>query len=512
MATHELSRFKALAPVVTSKDDRQSNPDYQYWRNFQFPVTIKEYGAVTHVSFQPGKPNYFAVSASSRVQLYDPTTDQTVKTFSRFHDTVYSANFRSDGKLLITGNEDAQLRLFDVEGRVPLRIFKGHKRPVRVANFCCDLKRVFSVSDDKSLRIWDIASENMVKKYELHEDYARAACSIKSSADLLVTGSYDHTVKLVDIRTSSGNVVTMNHGAPVESVLAFPSGSILLSAGGNTIKIWDVLQGGKLVGNISHHHKTITCMSFNHDMTRLLSGGLDRHVKIYDIADYKVVHNIDYPGSILSLALSEGDKTLAVGMADKMLSIRHRRQGMADDEPKLDVKLKKSQDKLLVKSLNFKPDAQDVVIDHHKRTLLTGYEQQLKKFNHSKALDEAFRPEILQNHPEVTVAVIEELMRRKTINAALAGRRENQLIRILKFLSRHITNPSFSSVLIDVANYIVNIYAKEVTDPTEAVTNQFRRLKHLIKREREYQESMSKLSGCLEAIINSHSLVNVSSM
>ena len=39
--------------------------------------------------------------------------------------------------------------------------------------------------------------------------------------------------------------------------------------------MWDMLQGGRLLANVSNHHKAITCMNFNHDYTRVLSGSLD---------------------------------------------------------------------------------------------------------------------------------------------------------------------------------------------------------------------------------------------
>ena len=43
-------------------------------------------------------------------------------------------------------------------------------------------------------------------------------------------GSYDHTVRMFDTRT---NITSMavNHGCPVESILVFPSGALLISAG-----------------------------------------------------------------------------------------------------------------------------------------------------------------------------------------------------------------------------------------------------------------------------------------
>lgn len=47
---------------------------------------------------------------------------------------------------------------------------------------------------------------------------------------VLFAGSYDHTVKLFDARTKS-SVMTIEHGHPVESVLLFQSGGLLVSAG-----------------------------------------------------------------------------------------------------------------------------------------------------------------------------------------------------------------------------------------------------------------------------------------
>jgi len=37
---------------------------------------------------------------------------------------------------------------------------------------------------------------------------------------------------------------------------------------------------------------------------RILSGSLDRHVKIYDTETYKTLHTLDYPNAILSIGIS----------------------------------------------------------------------------------------------------------------------------------------------------------------------------------------------------------------
>ena len=49
-----------------------------------------------------------------------------------------------------------------------------------------------------------------------------------------------------------------------------------LFSGGQTVKVWDALTGGKLITTLSNHHKTITSLGFCSNYQRLLSGGLDR--------------------------------------------------------------------------------------------------------------------------------------------------------------------------------------------------------------------------------------------
>jgi len=43
-------------------------------------------------------------------------------------------------------------------------------------------------------------------------------------------GSYDHTVRLFDTRCKT-SVLRIDHGSPVESVVMFPGGGVVASAG-----------------------------------------------------------------------------------------------------------------------------------------------------------------------------------------------------------------------------------------------------------------------------------------
>ena len=73
-------------------------------------------------------------------------------------------------------------------------------------------------------------------------------------------------------------MLALNHGAPVEDLLLFPSGGTCVSCGSNWVRVWDLLAGGKLLLAFSNHQKTITSLCFDGGCERLLSAGLDKSV------------------------------------------------------------------------------------------------------------------------------------------------------------------------------------------------------------------------------------------
>lgn len=203
--------------------------------SLQPPVLVKEFGPIDYIDFSPVEPHYFTVTCSVRVQVYNPITKLGVKTYSRFKEAAYGGCFRRDGKLLCAGGEEAVVRLFNIGSNNMLRLFAGHKAAVHRAFFTADDLHIASFSDDKSVILWDIPSEKQVVSFNEHSDYVRAGAVSPVSTDVLVSGGYDKIIHMYDTRTSK-KILSVNHDAPVESLLFLPTGGIFLSAGSIYIK------------------------------------------------------------------------------------------------------------------------------------------------------------------------------------------------------------------------------------------------------------------------------------
>lgn len=102
-----------VTPVKAPVLPKQTTPEQRYWRSYSSTQLVKEHNAVTHIAFNPQHPHDFAVTSSTRVQVFSSRTRQVIKTFSRFKDVVHSATFRQDGKLLVAGDATGLVSVYD---------------------------------------------------------------------------------------------------------------------------------------------------------------------------------------------------------------------------------------------------------------------------------------------------------------------------------------------------------------------------------------------------------------
>ena len=126
-------------------------------------------------------------------------------------------------------------------------------------------------------------------------------------------------------------------------------------------------------------------------------------------------------------------------MSDGLLSFRDRKKHDFENKNKqLGSKNKGFNPYKYVSPAVFTTSATDHLILHEARPYLKSYDKQLKKFNSTKALDEALSLKTRVHSPQVTIGVMQELIRRGTIKAALAGKSEKSLGILIKFIQRYI--------------------------------------------------------------------------
>ncbi|KAL1528995.1 hypothetical protein AB1Y20_010316 [Prymnesium parvum] len=269
------------------------------------------------------RPSLFSAEGAQRRQYGQPLTlslkaaPTHVECFPVSpHDVAVACSLRSTSSTRST--------LFALGSRAVMRTFHGHSRAVHAARFSPHGPQLYTASDDATAKCWDVVAEAQVRCFEGHTDFVRSAAAGGGAAQLLLTGSYDHTVVLWDVHAAGGGVMTLRHAAPVEAVVALPGGGLVATASGATLTLWDILSGGRVLHSVSAHSKTTTSLCADADGAHLLSASLDRMVKVYDLSTCAVVASLKYAAPLLALALSPSGSDLVVGQSKSTLCVRTR--------------------------------------------------------------------------------------------------------------------------------------------------------------------------------------------
>jgi U3 small nucleolar RNA-associated protein 15 len=348
---------------------------------------------------------------------------------------------------------------------------------------------------------------------------------------LAFSGSYDHTVRVWDVQDPDRTIeedrclAVLNHGFPVECLLTMPSTDPnvpvwLLSGGGTTVKVWNPATGECVASVATQHRKTITALlpvvrtHQEEDGTealpswRILTGSLDGYIRVHqwssDTGRLVHIHGVKVAEGvpITALAVNATGSRIAIGTTAGNVLVRQR--GPSVQQKKRTREARAGTYAFFTRGANVAIDASsasannDYVLSsgQSKKRKLRKYDLCLKQFRYGDALDEALETRM----PQIVVAVLEELGKRRGLTIALSNRDEETLEPILAFLIRYLARPRFTSVLIGIAHKMIDIYGK-VAGQSETIDELFVKLKMQVRNECRAQKSLLKLIGQLDAIM-----------
>ncbi|KAK6457218.1 UTP15 C terminal-domain-containing protein [Scheffersomyces xylosifermentans] len=487
----------------------QTTPEQRYWRGYTSPQLIKENHPITHIHFNPASPNDFAITSSTRIQVFSSKTRQVIKTFSRFKDVVYSGEFRYDGKLLVAADATGLVSIYDsYQPRNLLVSLNPSSHPTHVAKFHPTIgNQLITGSDDRIVRLYDISQTTKGPIIEFndsyHGDYIRSASFIPGNPNLVATGCYDGIVRIFDTRSSSTNnqqlIAQFRQNNPVEDVLAL-SPTTLVSAGGPQVKVWDLSRGSQ-IKELNNFTKTATTLHNTGDRG-LLVGSLDGHVKIFDYttSNWDVKFGWKFgSGGVLACAVSpaaNNHKHFVTGLTSGLISIRTRKT-----EPKVKQGVKQEKSNAYNRMMRGKDylgeEEHRVVTSSTTQTKkLKQFEKHLNSFRWAEALDSAFASGLPKEH---TITVLNELKKRGKIRISLYGRDEISLLPILQWFIKNLEDVRSFSLICDYIAVILEMYGSLIDSSVvleECFANLLKRINIEIKKCREANE----IGGMLELL------------
>ncbi|KJE90929.1 TBP-associated factor 5 [Capsaspora owczarzaki ATCC 30864] len=195
---------------------------------------------------------------------------------------VYSTDFSTDNRLLLSASQDSTVRLWSLETMSNLVVYRGHLSPVWSVSFASVGHYFASASHDRTARLWSCEEIYPLRIFAGHESDVDVV-KFHPNCNYVATGSSDRTVRLWDVQSGECVRLFTGHTGAVMSLAISPDGKYIASSGvDKTVILWD-LGSGRRVSTFSGHANVVYSLDFSIEGSLLASGSADSTVRIWDV-------------------------------------------------------------------------------------------------------------------------------------------------------------------------------------------------------------------------------------
>jgi WD40 repeat protein len=253
---------------------------------------------------------------------------------------VWNLAFAPDGKTVVSGGDDAAVRIWDAGTGRQVRVFTGFSCGVPSVGPSPDGRSLAMMDSDTNgaviLRIRDLVTgaerRFTVRTGVLFSAGGRSAIFAPDGRSVAVADG-SGAVILVDAATGQQRPLGRHDHDNIRGLAFAPDGKVLASCGQDgTVRIWDVA-GGKELHVLRSEDTHLCSVVFTADGKRLISGGLVQpadlsvgeskaSVRMWHVAGGKLLKTLEIPDlrhCACSLALAPDTRILAVGGTGRLI-------------------------------------------------------------------------------------------------------------------------------------------------------------------------------------------------
>ncbi|KAF1773855.1 U4/U6 small nuclear ribonucleoprotein Prp4 [Phytophthora cactorum] len=129
-------------------------------------------------------------------RLWDVATAQELLLQEGHYKEVYAIAFQKDGALAATGDLNGNGRVWDLRSGKAILPLQGHSKQILSMDFAANGVQLASGSDDRSVRIWDLRQQKCSYMIPAHSNLVSDVRFSPGSSELLLSASYDSSIKL----------------------------------------------------------------------------------------------------------------------------------------------------------------------------------------------------------------------------------------------------------------------------------------------------------------------------
>jgi WD40 repeat protein len=195
---------------------------------------------------------------------------------------------------------------------------KGHQEAASGVAFSPDGKRLLTGSFDHTLKLWDIASGREIRTYSVPQGQRNMVLSVAFSPDgkLVASGSGDNVARLWDV-PATDPVRFLATKEEINGLALSPDGSRLATAGKDGLVRVFAAADFKMLFELKGHTGPVTSVSFSGNGQNLASSGRDRTVRLWNMGNGKAIAVLGEHSAAATAVLVHPNNSIAYSVGEE---------------------------------------------------------------------------------------------------------------------------------------------------------------------------------------------------
>jgi len=262
------------------------------------------FDSMNAIVYSPDGQRIITAADDGKIKVWDMQSGFCVVTFTEHSSGVTACEFAKSGNVLFTSSLDGSIRAWDL---IRYRNFRTFTAPTRLSFSSVAVDPSGEVVcagslDSFNIHIWSVQTGQLLDQLSGHEGPV-AALAFAPSGDTIVSGSWDHTVRVWSIfgRTQTSEPIQLQ--ADVLHVVFRPdSKQVAVSTLDGQLTFWSVSEASHEAGvdgrrdvsggrKISDRRtaantagtKSFNCIAYSTDGSCVLAGGNSKYICLYDV-------------------------------------------------------------------------------------------------------------------------------------------------------------------------------------------------------------------------------------